>query len=102
MTAPAGWPPEPGRCGGSPWPQTEQAVTTWFDRAIKEFNNAVAEFEDLAENIARGAVRWVTGGQPEPPKEPWRGWPHQPDNLPPSGDKQWLQVGEFMRELGVI
>jgi hypothetical protein len=80
----------------------EQEVIGWFDRAIKEFNNAVAEFNDLVEDIARGVVRWVTGEQPKPPKEPWQGWPHQPNNLPPSGDKQWLQVGEFMRKQGVI
>ncbi|MBV9139597.1 MAG: hypothetical protein JO115_01515 [Pseudonocardiales bacterium] len=80
----------------------EQEVIGWFDHAIKEFNDAVAEFTDLVENIAQGVVHWVTGEQPEPPKEPWQGWPYQPNNLPPSGDKQWLQVGEFMRKQGAI
>jgi uncharacterized protein YukE len=82
--------------------QIERAVTVWFGKAIEEFNNAVAEFKNLAEDIARGAVHLITGGPPEPPTEPWQGWPHQPNNLPPSGNKQWLQVGEFMRRQGVI
>jgi hypothetical protein len=80
----------------------EQEVIGWFDGAIKEFDNAVAEFTDLVEDAARGVVRWVTGERPEPPKEPWQGWPYQPKNLPPSGDKQWLEVGEFMRKQGKI
>ncbi|MGH3867818.1 MAG: WXG100 family type VII secretion target [Pseudonocardiaceae bacterium] len=78
----------------------EREVTDWFDGAIKKFNNAVTEFTNLAEDAARGVARWVTGEQPERPKEPWQGWPYQPRNLPPSGDKQWLQVGEFLRKQG--
>ncbi|MGH3683883.1 MAG: WXG100 family type VII secretion target, partial [Pseudonocardiaceae bacterium] len=81
--------------------QIEQAVTAWFSKAIVEFNNAVAEFTNLVNDVARGVVHWITGEQPEPPREPWQGWPHQPHNLPASGDKQWLQVGEFMRKQGV-
>jgi hypothetical protein len=80
----------------------EQAVASWFDSAIKVFDQAVDEFDNLVSGIARGVVRWVGGGQPEPPKPPWQGWPHQPDNLPPPGDKRWLEVGEFMRKQGVI
>lgn len=80
----------------------EHTVVNWFDSAITLFDQAVDEFEDLTSDIARGVVSWFGGGQPEPPTPPWQGWPHQPDNLPPPGDKRWLEVGEFMQRQGVI
>lgn len=80
----------------------EQAIVSWFDSAIKAFGQAVGEFEDLVSGIARGVIHWFGGGQPEPPTPPWRDWPHQPETLPPPGDKRWLDVGEFMRKQGVI
>ncbi|MGH3721800.1 MAG: WXG100 family type VII secretion target [Pseudonocardiaceae bacterium] len=80
----------------------EQAIVGWFNSAITAFTKAVDEFDDLVSDIARGVIHWVGGGQPEPPTPPWQGWPHQPDTLPPSGDKLWLEVGEFMRRQGVI
>lgn len=80
----------------------EQAVVNWFDSAITAFNRAINEFDNLVSDIARGVVSWFGGGQPEPPTPPWQGWPHQPDNLPPPGDKRWLEVGEFMQRRGVI
>ena len=80
----------------------EQAVASWFDSAITAFDQAVDEFDNLVSDIARGVVGWFGGGQPEPPTPPWQGWPHQPNNLPPPGDKRWLEVGEFMQKRGVI
>jgi uncharacterized protein YukE len=80
----------------------EQTVVNWFDSAITMFDQAIDEFENLVSDIARGVVRWFGGGQPEPPTPPWQGWPHQPDNLPPPGDKRWLEVGEFMQRQGAI
>jgi hypothetical protein len=80
----------------------EQAVVSWFHSAVRAFDHAVDEFDNLVSGIARGVVRWVEGGHPEPPTPPWQSWPHQPDNLPPPGDKRWLEVGEFMRKRGVI
>ncbi|MGH3831162.1 MAG: WXG100 family type VII secretion target [Pseudonocardiaceae bacterium] len=80
----------------------EREITGWFDSALKSFNQAVREFGDLMSDIAHGVAHWFGGGQPEPPTPPWQDWPHQPSNLPPPGDKRWLEVGAFMRKQGVI
>jgi hypothetical protein len=49
-----------------------------------------------------GGVLGIGGDPPRPPVPPWQNWPHQPGNLPPTGDKAWLDVGTFMRAEGVL
>ncbi|MGH8887124.1 MAG: WXG100 family type VII secretion target [Egibacteraceae bacterium] len=63
----------------------EDAVTGWFG--------------DQARHLARAAVGAVSRTTHDPP---WTHWPWTPHNLPPPGDKQWLEVGEFLRRQGVL
>ncbi len=64
----------------------EQQVSDWFSRKAHEVKDAV-----------EGLVRKVSDGEPQ-----WSGWPYTPQSLPPTGDKRWLDVGEFMRRQGVL
>ncbi|KWW98276.1 hypothetical protein TH66_20545 [Carbonactinospora thermoautotrophica] len=64
----------------------EEAVTGWFERTARA--------------IAETASRLIEEGRVVEP--PWMRWPWSPQNLPPSGDKQWLEVGEFFRKQGVL
>ncbi|HEU5108577.1 MAG TPA: hypothetical protein VFT95_08480, partial [Micromonosporaceae bacterium] len=69
-----------------------------FNRAVETFRNAVS---DMAGAV--GDFIGIGGGDPpQPPTPPWRNWPHQPGNLPMSGDKAWLDVGRFMQGQGVL
>lgn len=81
-----------------------ETVTGWFSSAIDTFNRAVDAFNNAVKDIAAGvadAMGFGGGAPPQPPRPPWAGWPWGPDNLPPQGDKAWLEVGEFMRGQGV-
>ncbi|SDC88977.1 WXG100 family type VII secretion target [Actinokineospora iranica] len=80
-----------------------ESVVNWFNGAIDRFNKAVESFKNAVADMADavGDALGFGGDEPKPPKPPWEGWKYQPDNLPPPGDKQWLEVGEFMRAQGV-
>lgn len=81
-----------------------EAVTGWFKSAIDTFNRAVDAFNDAVRDIANGvadALGFGGGQPPQPPQPPWTGWKWGPDNLPPHGDKAWLEVGEYLRGQGV-
>jgi uncharacterized protein YukE len=81
-----------------------EAVTGWFKSAIDTFNRAVDAFNNAVKDIANGvadALGFGGGQAPQPPQAPWTGWKWGPDNLPPHGDKAWLEVGEYMRGQGV-
>jgi hypothetical protein len=85
--------------------QIEQAVVGWFNSAIDRFNQAVDSFKHAVGDVVDSVGNFLGfggGDPPEPPVPPWQNWPHQPGNLPPSGDKGWLEVGEFMQKQGVL
>ncbi|CRK60441.1 hypothetical protein [Alloactinosynnema sp. L-07] len=80
-----------------------EAVVGWFNDAIDRFNRALESFKNMVSDMV-DTVTGVFGGggdAPQAPRPPWEGWRYQPDNLPPAGDKQWLEVGTFMRAQGV-
>jgi hypothetical protein len=64
----------------------EQAVTDWFGRRASE----------VADVVRSGVQRVLQGDLP------WSGWPYTPQSLPPSGDRAWLDAGQFMRGKGVL
>jgi hypothetical protein len=81
-----------------------EAVTGWFSSAIDTFNRAVDAFDNAVKDIADGvadALGFGGGQPPQPPQPPWSGWKWGPDNLPPQGDKAWLEVGDYLRGQGV-
>lgn len=81
-----------------------ETVSNWFSSAVETFNRAVEGFKNAVKDIADGVGDALgIGGDdpPKPPKPPWEGWPWGPDNLPPQGDKAWLEVGDFMSKQGV-
>jgi uncharacterized protein YukE len=83
----------------------EDAVVGWFNSAIDRFNRAVDSFKHAVGEVVDtvGDVLGFGGDDPpQPPVPPWQNWPHQPGNLPPAGDKAWLQVGKFMQTKGVL
>lgn len=65
----------------------EDEVTGWFETAAQRLR----DYAPLAGGpLLKAAV-----------EAPWAGWPFQPGNLPASGDRKWLEVGEFMRGKGL-
>ncbi|GAA3021676.1 WXG100 family type VII secretion target [Actinokineospora globicatena] len=80
-----------------------EAVVNWFNGAINRFNQAVDRFNQAVRDIANAVASGlgIGGSPPQPPRPPWEGWQYQPHTLPPAGDKQWLDVGTFMRARGV-
>ncbi|EWC60573.1 hypothetical protein UO65_4145 [Actinokineospora spheciospongiae] len=80
-----------------------EQVVNWFNGAIDRFNQAVESFKNAVADVARGVgdALGFGGDSPQPPRPPWEGWKYQPNSLPPFGDKQWLDVGEYMRAQGV-
>jgi uncharacterized protein YoxC len=63
----------------------EQKVTEWYAYARDQVDKAI-------QSGAAGAAA------------PWLSWPRQfqPGALPASGDKAWLDVGQFMQRAGVL
>lgn len=83
----------------------EGAVTDWFEGTINEFNQAVKNVESAvgATVDSVGRALGLDGNAPaHQPTPPWLRWPYQPGNLPPAGDKAWLDVGDFLRKQGVL
>ena len=69
----------------------EVAVTDWFSDQARQLERAAAS----ALTDPAGTVRRVAQDPP------WRNWPWTPFRLPQPGDKEWLEVGEFLRRRGV-
>ncbi|KJK51677.1 hypothetical protein UK23_06040 [Lentzea aerocolonigenes] len=81
-----------------------EAVVGWFASAIDRFERALDAFNQAARDFANGVadVLGFGGSQPpSPPQPPWTGRKWGPDNLPPAGDKAWLEAGEYLRAQGV-
>ena len=70
----------------------ERDATAWFESQAKSL-------ADRVENLVDEAGRFVRRVVADPP---WSGWPIGPQSLPARGDKQWLEVGSFMRRQGAI
>jgi hypothetical protein len=66
--------------------KAEKEITHWFAAKTRELVSAVGS-----------AVNRIIHGD-----APWSGWPYTPQSLPPPGDKEWLDVGHFMRRQGVL
>jgi hypothetical protein len=74
----------------------ERAATAWFEFQVRALANTVEQAIDSADRVVKDLVRDLVNDPP------WRTWPFGPLNLPASGDLQWLEVGAFMREQGII
>lgn len=69
----------------------EAAVTDWFGDQIRQLERAAASaLTDPAGTVGQVAQ-----------DPPWRHWPWTPRSLPNPGDKEWLEVGEFLRRQGI-
>ncbi|MEE6258081.1 WXG100 family type VII secretion target [Plantactinospora sonchi] len=66
----------------------EDQVTGWFSTTVQRLREVAP--------LAGGPLLTVAT------ELPWAGWPFQPGRLPASGDRQWLEVGEFMRGKGIL
>lgn len=73
----------------------EHAVTDWFGREIRALENAASQAWHAMTHPGETIRRLI----PEPP---WTSWPWTPASLPAPGDKEWLEVGRFMRGQGVL
>ncbi len=80
-----------------------ESVVSWFNSAIDRFNQAVDRFKQAVSDMVDtvGSALGFGGDAPQPPRPPWEGWKYQPHNLPAAGDKQWLEVGQYMQAQGV-
>jgi hypothetical protein len=76
------------------------ALIAMFEReATAWFAHRATSLMDSAENVVDPAGRFVTKLLHD---APWSTWPIGPHNLPPSGDRRWLEVGGFLRGQGVL
>jgi uncharacterized protein YukE len=73
----------------------EHAVTDWFGREARALENAANNAWHAVTHPGETIRRLI----PEPP---WHSWPWGPASLPAPGDKEWLEVGQFMRGQGVL
>jgi uncharacterized protein YukE len=73
----------------------EHAVTDWFGREARALEQAAANAWHAVTNPGETLRRMI----PEPP---WQSWPYTPQSLPASGDKEWLEVAQFMRAQGIM
>lgn len=69
----------------------ERETVDWFQR---QAHGLAEKAEHIVDTVADSVKRVI--------QEPWSGWPYRPDKLPPPGDRQWLEVGDFMRRQGAI
>jgi len=74
----------------------EQEATAWFDRQASRLVDTVEGAIDSAGQTAKKLIEGV------PWTEPWTDWPYRPEKLPAPGDREWLEVGRFMRGKGVF
>ena len=72
----------------------EQAVSGWFDDQLRSLQAAARAVADAVSDPL-AAVRRVVADPP------WTGWAWRPGTLPASGDKAWLEVGDYLRGRGV-
>lgn len=68
-------------------------VTGWFRDAAAAFERAVDTFADAAADFFSSDVVDVFVERPRAPRPPWDGLPFGPNDLPPAGDRRWLEVG---------
>jgi len=88
----------------------EYAVTQWFDEQRRRLYRLADEAVDTVVGAGRAAGRAGYGMVAEggntvlrlTEDPPWARWPWTPHNLPQSGDKQWLEVGAFLRRQGAL
>ncbi|MEN3360975.1 MAG: hypothetical protein V7637_4957 [Mycobacteriales bacterium] len=73
----------------------EHAVTDWFVREGRALENAASAAWHAVTHPGETIRRLI-------PDPPWHSWPYTPQSLPAPGDKEWLEVGQFMRGQGVL
>jgi uncharacterized protein YukE len=73
----------------------EQAVTGWFVREARAL-------EQAAQNALRAVTHPGETLRHLVPNPPWQQWRYTPHSLPPAGDKEWLEVAQYMRGQGVL
>jgi hypothetical protein len=73
----------------------EHAVTDWFGREARALEQAANNAWHAVTHPGETIRRLI----PEPP---WQNWPYTPQSLPAAGDKEWLEVGQFMRGQGML
>lgn len=72
----------------------EDAVSDWFSTQLRSLR-AAAEAVTEAVTDPLGALRRAAADPP------WTGWSWRPGTLPASGDRAWLEVGDYLRARGV-
>lgn len=73
----------------------ERAVTDWMSRELRSLENAAQSLLHAVTNPGETVRRLL-------PDPPWHNWPWTPQSLPPPGDKEWLDVGTFLRGQGTL
>ncbi|MGH8886826.1 MAG: hypothetical protein ACRDYX_16990 [Egibacteraceae bacterium] len=69
--------------------------------SVRERTAQIRAVEDAVTGWSAGQVRHAGRAAAALADPPWTGWPWTPHNLPAPGDRQWLDVGEFLRRRGV-
>jgi uncharacterized protein YukE len=72
--------------------QIEHAATAWFERELHDLSDGASNLFDKAKQGL--SHLWH--------EAPWSHWPVTPLSLPASGDRAWLDVGQFLRGQGVL
>lgn len=73
----------------------EHAVIDWFGREARALEQAASNAWHAVTHPGETIRRLI-------PAPPWQSWPYTPQSLPAAGDKEWLEVGQFMRGQGVL
>ncbi|GEM_PF-6408115 len=70
----------------------ERDTVDWFEHQLRGVAGRVEHAMDAAGRLVSRLVHDV----------PWSDWRYTPENLPASGDRQWLEVGRFLQSKGVL
>ena len=81
----------------------EHAVAGWFGDQVRNLERLASRTAHAIAGAVVNSVDTVADAVVDRVRHPpWEDWQWTPDNLPPPGDKMWLEVGEFMARKGVL
>ena len=74
-----------------------------FERAAHQyFQTVTSELQRAAAAAVSAVEHPITTLEHTLEHPPWEHWVWQPHNLPPSGEKSWLDAGAYLRRMGAI